>query len=145
MKLLDWSLYCCDYVRVISLHRLNVLLIRAIKIKYLGQNHKNNQWVVEKVHRDWIEEINVTHKILEMVKFFVGKKWWIFRQVAKIITDKKLMPTKIITGKVFTDKVSRTFATLRVRKTNNLSYPWFWRWLFYWKEVRFMWRLQRRI
>ena len=38
-----------------------------------------------------------------MVKFFVGKKWRIFRQVMKNITHEKLMPTKIITDKIFTD------------------------------------------
>ena len=43
-----------------------------------------------------------------MVKFFVGKKWRIFRQVTKIISDEKLMPTKIITDKVITDKVWET-------------------------------------
>ena len=45
-------------------------------------------------------------KIVDIVKFFVGKKWRIFRKVTKIITDEKLMLAKIITDKVFTDKVS---------------------------------------
>ena len=36
-------LYCCDSVRVISLHRLDLFLIRGVKIQYKGQNHKNNQ------------------------------------------------------------------------------------------------------
>ena len=45
-------------------------------------------------------------KIVDIVKFFVGKKWRNFRKVTKIITDEKLMLAKIITDKVFTDKVS---------------------------------------
>ena len=45
-------LYCCDYVRAISLHRLNVFLIRGHQVQYSGQNRKYKQWVFEKVHAD---------------------------------------------------------------------------------------------
>ena len=30
-----------------------MFLIRGVEIQYSGQNHKYNQWVVEKVHKDW--------------------------------------------------------------------------------------------
>ena len=38
-------------------------------------------------------------------KNFVGKKWQIYRQVTKIITDEKVMLMKNITDKIRTDKV----------------------------------------
>ena len=48
---------------------------------------------------NWVQY--ATRKILEIVKFFVGKKWRIFRQMRKIVIYEKLMPTKIITGQSF--------------------------------------------